>query len=161
MFYGVFQSELSVIRMTLYFELCFFFFKQKTAYEMRISDWSSDVCSSDLTAAPPTASTAAEADIGFTGIALNQPLLFSCARVHQRQGDIRFLLADLQSAQKSARSTTDQATQRTAEAKAAAVRILGHKVRHNEIIRGLHLRSEEHTSELQSLMRISYAVFCL
>src|SRR3546814_10865687 len=29
-----------------------FFFKQKTAYEMRISDWSSDVCSSDLKAAP-------------------------------------------------------------------------------------------------------------
>src|SRR3546814_18622379 len=28
--------------------LLFFFFKQKTAYEMRISDWSSDVCSSDL-----------------------------------------------------------------------------------------------------------------
>src|SRR3546814_12117377 len=28
--------------------LTFFFFKQKTAYEMRISDWSSDVCSSDL-----------------------------------------------------------------------------------------------------------------
>src|SRR3546814_8711108 len=33
----------------LYF-CCFFFFKQKTAYEMRISDWSSDVCSSDLKA---------------------------------------------------------------------------------------------------------------
>src|SRR3546814_4183790 len=38
----------------------FFFFKQKTAYEMRISDWSSDVCSSDLTSpycrrAPPRA----------------------------------------------------------------------------------------------------------
>src|SRR3546814_2011980 len=36
-----------------YFFVCcfvcfFFFFKQKTAYEMRISDWSSDVCSSDL-----------------------------------------------------------------------------------------------------------------
>src|SRR3546814_7092965 len=30
------------------FLFCFFFFKQKTAYEMRISDWSSDVCSSDL-----------------------------------------------------------------------------------------------------------------
>src|SRR3546814_2381795 len=30
--------------------LVFFFFKQKTAYEMRISDWSSDVCSSDLSA---------------------------------------------------------------------------------------------------------------
>src|SRR3546814_21130295 len=32
------------------FFICFFFFKQKTAYEMRISDWSSDVCSSDLPA---------------------------------------------------------------------------------------------------------------
>src|SRR3546814_3830876 len=30
------------------FDSVFFFFKQKTAYEMRISDWSSDVCSSDL-----------------------------------------------------------------------------------------------------------------
>src|SRR3546814_9232661 len=30
----------------------FFFFKQKTAYEMRISDWSSDVCSSDLSRLP-------------------------------------------------------------------------------------------------------------
>src|SRR3546814_15912494 len=30
------------------YDLFFFFFKQKTAYEMRISDWSSDVCSSDL-----------------------------------------------------------------------------------------------------------------
>src|SRR3546814_5108030 len=32
--------------------LMFFFFKQKTAYEMRISDWSSDVCSSDLHSSP-------------------------------------------------------------------------------------------------------------
>src|SRR3546814_13754141 len=31
----------------------FFFFKQKTAYEMRISDWSSDVCSSDLMSLTP------------------------------------------------------------------------------------------------------------
>src|SRR3546814_10737137 len=30
------------------FRVVFFFFEQKTAYEMRISDWSSDVCSSDL-----------------------------------------------------------------------------------------------------------------
>src|SRR3546814_5252026 len=37
----------------VWFSFCtiFFFFKQKTAYEMRISDWSSDVCSSDLS--PP------------------------------------------------------------------------------------------------------------
>src|SRR3546814_10902877 len=32
----------------LYSVCCFFFFKQKTAYDMLISDWSSDVCSSDL-----------------------------------------------------------------------------------------------------------------
>src|SRR3546814_6642940 len=32
----------------MFFFFVFFFFKQKTAYEMRISDWSSDVCSSDL-----------------------------------------------------------------------------------------------------------------
>src|SRR3546814_14386123 len=37
-----------MFRMLLY--AIFFFFKQKTAYEMRISDWSSDVCSSDLPA---------------------------------------------------------------------------------------------------------------
>src|SRR3546814_2596862 len=32
----------------MYYVVLFFFFKQKTAYDMRISDWSSDVCSSDL-----------------------------------------------------------------------------------------------------------------
>src|SRR3546814_5103450 len=39
-----------VLMVLLIEALCFmfFFFKQKTAYEMRISDWSSDVCSSDL-----------------------------------------------------------------------------------------------------------------
>src|SRR3546814_15094300 len=37
----------------------FFFFKQKTAYEMRISDWSSDVCSSDLADAHKPSRTAA------------------------------------------------------------------------------------------------------
>src|SRR3546814_10337440 len=36
------------IHFCFYVLLLFFFFKQKTAYEMRISDWSSDVCSSDL-----------------------------------------------------------------------------------------------------------------
>src|SRR3546814_1706822 len=37
----------------LVFCVFFFFFKQKTAYEMRISDWSSDVCSSDLITSTP------------------------------------------------------------------------------------------------------------
>src|SRR3546814_6034868 len=51
MFLCSFSSYVHVL--VLYnFVLCvlFFFFKQKTAYEMRISDWSSDVCSSDLRA---------------------------------------------------------------------------------------------------------------
>src|SRR3546814_10692491 len=45
----------------MYVLLCydFFFFKQKTAYEMRISDWSSDVCSSDLISASMQAIIAA------------------------------------------------------------------------------------------------------
>src|SRR3546814_2866942 len=38
--------------------IMFFFCKQKTAYEMRISDWSSDVCSSDLMPLGPQSSTA-------------------------------------------------------------------------------------------------------
>src|SRR3546814_3402066 len=48
----------------------FFFFKQKTAYEMRISDWSSDVCSSDLDAAFKCDDVSAFGGI----IALNRPL---------------------------------------------------------------------------------------
>src|SRR3546814_11462864 len=40
----------------------FFFFKQKTAYEMRISDWSSDVCSSDLRTGRPRPTLAAYID---------------------------------------------------------------------------------------------------
>src|SRR3546814_8185661 len=52
-----FSCEFRLIRLCIRFTnydfycfcvCCFFFFKQKTAYEMRISDWSSDVCSSDL-----------------------------------------------------------------------------------------------------------------
>src|SRR3546814_11805129 len=56
---------------------CFFFFKQKTAYEMRISDWSSDVCSSDLYASRwsrrhkprnPEMTNATSKRIGFIGL---------------------------------------------------------------------------------------------
>src|SRR3546814_1872575 len=50
----------------MYLCLCvfFFFFKQKTAYEMRISDWSSDVCSSDLTSNAALAQALEVADAG-------------------------------------------------------------------------------------------------
>src|SRR3546814_6856781 len=43
---------------------CFFFIKQKTAYEMRISDWSSDVCSSDLSPASVSSLARATASAG-------------------------------------------------------------------------------------------------
>src|SRR3546814_10578941 len=60
----------------------FFFFKQKTAYEMRISDWSSDVCSSDLSAgllyadrdiAGNTISASKYVYLGAYGAAVHQP----------------------------------------------------------------------------------------
>src|SRR3546814_1823697 len=44
---GIFCCYCDLV-LSMYDLLCFVFFKQKTAYEMRISDWSSDVCSSDL-----------------------------------------------------------------------------------------------------------------
>src|SRR3546814_19841211 len=63
--------------------MCFFFFKQKTAYEMRISDWSSDVCSSDLIVAVPAPETFARDRCG-QWHAVIQPVL---------QGDELFGLA--------------------------------------------------------------------
>src|SRR3546814_7655907 len=101
--------------------LFFFFFKQKTAYELRISDWSSDVCSSDLTrAASPCWSTA-----------------------HRASPICRSTCASLMSI-----STRSRRTSCTARPDSACCTRSAN-------------RSEEHTSELQSLMRISYAVFCL
>src|SRR3546814_2972818 len=61
--------------------IVFFFFKQKTAYEMRISDWSSDVCSSDLGAH-------AVLEIGLVDRAC------SLDRVHEAQGRLRQDAAD-------------------------------------------------------------------
>src|SRR3546814_8231008 len=48
----------------------FFFFKQKTAYEMRISDWSSDVCSSDLV--PPIAISSTPTNAGNSPASVSQ-----------------------------------------------------------------------------------------
>src|SRR3546814_6507960 len=50
------------------FIVLFFFFKQKTAYERRISDWSSDVCSSDLHQLSATATEARECSESDAGI---------------------------------------------------------------------------------------------
>src|SRR3546814_9062595 len=57
----------------------FFFFKQKTAYEMRISDWSSDVCSSDLTALALRERAHFAADHGGADLALDDASLLDRA----------------------------------------------------------------------------------
>src|SRR3546814_19154533 len=64
--------------------LFFFFFKQKTAYEMRISDWSSDVCSSDLlTTSVSTLPTPWPQRCGFS------PTIARQARIHACECDRR------------------------------------------------------------------------
>src|SRR3546814_7921418 len=106
----------------------FFFFKQKTSYEMRISDWSSDVCSSDL---------------GFAG-----------AQFHTARWDAS---VDLAGKRVGVIGTGASAIQ--------VVPGIVDRVEHLTVFQRsppwIVPRSEEHTSELQSLMRISYAVFCL
>src|SRR3546814_3114770 len=121
-----------------------FLFKQKTAYEMRISDWSSDVCSSDLGGAP--AGDAAD-DAQDQRIAkLSRAAAMGCRRAHQHSED------------------EDDAARRDREgdgplAERQVKRLAALRSRFLPVV--LQFRSEEHTSELQSLMRISYAVFRL
>src|SRR3546814_7104921 len=116
----------------------FFFFKQKTEYEMRISDWSSDVCSSDLISILGSGGISQRAATAGANII---PAVASAKIQRQLIGD---LVSDL----------------------AIKCLVLVFDVRRRERdARGIggecNKRSEEHTSELQSLMRISYAVFCL
>src|SRR3546814_6006985 len=117
--------------------LCFvLFFKQKTAYEMRISDWSSDVCSSDLVdlvkRAEPGELLAHAVDVEVAHVAL--PQADRLERDLETHRDIR---------------------------PAPSIRPPGRKITISMNRTPRVRRSEEHTSELQSLMRISYAVFCL
>src|SRR3546814_8715401 len=120
----------------------FFFFKQKTSYEMRFSDWSSDVCSSDLSAwyAPVGLDRSAElrAFAGRPAVCVRQrpPGSRSTARV----------CAETRVRRRHALDTSSGLC-RLSRTRSG----IGRRQR----------RSEEHTSELQSLMRISYAVFCL
>src|SRR3546814_8578716 len=110
---------------------------------MRISDWSSDVCSSDLcgVGVSPMGSRPARVSVvtpvynggAFLGEAIESVL-------RQTLPDWNYVILD--------NCSTDETPEIAAAyaAKDSRIRVL---------------RSEEHTSELQSLMRISYAVFCL
>src|SRR3546814_7740635 len=111
-------------------------FKQKTAYERRISDWSSDVCSSDLT----TVARGLFIDnIDNTIVARSYEKFFNHGEKTETSDDA------LQSSLAFPVEGFDKAN--------GFLCITGYSERTG--------RSEEHTSELQSLMRISYAVFCL
>src|SRR3546814_2315364 len=107
---------------------------------MRISDWSSDVCSSDLLRGDngvATGGLAVDTNQGWKGpekYVATVPQVFDLWADPQERYDI-FM---------------NNYTERTWTL-----------VTINQSIRELMKRSEEHTSELQSLMRISYAVFCL
>src|SRR3546814_3309620 len=122
---------------------------------MRISDWSSDVCSSDLPAADALKQEGlAPLDLGpKEGLALLNGTQFSTANA----------LAGLFRAETIFRSALITGALSTEAAKGSDApfdpRI--HALRGHAGQRDVGDRSEEHTSELQSLMRISYAVFCL
>src|SRR3546814_7500854 len=119
----------------MYVVVFFFFFKQKTAYEMRISDWSSDVCSSDLSFFPKPAYRPVE-QVG-TDLA---------AQAAQEPAFAAWIKRNL-------------APHRQPGYHAVFVSLKAHGEVAGDVSSAQ--RSEEHTSELQSLMRISYAVFCL
>src|SRR3546814_6926838 len=117
----------------------FFFFKQKTAYEMRISDWSSDVCSSDL--------LALEIEIAADMEDERQGGRHRDAQPNLKDGAAKRLDAHRPHAARR-RDAVGPGTGRVDDQRCRDLAAPGP-------------RSEEHTSELQSLMRISYAVFCL
>src|SRR3546814_4379049 len=127
--------------------LCVFFFfvKQKTAYEMRISDWSSDVCSSDL--------FSEKAQIaGLRADVLNFAIPAEKARLGlgNAAGIFRVLSPDKHVGDREAIVPDDVPADEDRDKGRLSCRN-----------KPMFQRSEEHTSELQSLMRNSYAVFCL
>src|SRR3546814_4379834 len=127
----------------------FFFFKQKTAYEMRISDWSSDVCSSDLFA-----------DRSRYFRSRHRQAVRHSRKQGQlyRRGHIWLHNAD-RAGWRPHGHTPRPPTSRTDAPLAAFQRKRWRCA--PDCHHSRQARSEEHTSELQSLMRISYAVFCL
>src|SRR3546814_8730275 len=118
---------------------------------MRISDWSSDVCSSDLHAQagrlPPGPEARAAQAAG--GVPPTDPRGRKPLALHRATAAVP-------------RDSRHERLQPLVRAVRRPSRHEGHRPgRMHFLVRGATSRSEEHTSELQSLMRISYAVFCL
>src|SRR3546814_4203354 len=110
---------------------------------MRISDWSSDVCSSDLPGEIRIHIVAAPTGFPAAGTARKRRLMLVDSHCHL---NYKGLVEDQQGVLDRARE-------------AGVTAMLNISTREREW--GEVIRSEEPTSELQSLMRISYAVFCL
>src|SRR3546814_7738252 len=70
----------------------FFFFKQKTAYEMRISDWSSDVCSSDL--GRISVAEAQAAHYLARSVGLEQELASQAAALRDEAGKMQYAMSE-------------------------------------------------------------------
>src|SRR3546814_10271445 len=113
---------------------------------MRISDWSSDVCSSDLASGSPVAGATSLA--GADGAVRDSDVSISTGACLT---DARIARKILSPTKRIARIVV--ARVRKSAAPRADISPEG--------LPPTPSRSEEHTSELQSLMRISYAVFCL
>src|SRR3546814_4641125 len=127
--------------------MLFVFCKQKTAYEVRISDWSSDVCSSDLFivhSLQEVNDALAHGRVFFMEIVKDGVILYQSDDKELGKPKPKTPEMALQAAQEYFAEYMSDATAFFDGYRDAVAR-----------------RSEEHTSELQSLMRISYAVFCL
>src|SRR3546814_3329495 len=154
----------------------FFFFKQKTAYEMRISDWSSDVCSSDLLLQDEAVREhrivgrasarsrgfeqrrvePAAMLVGAFEVEVGRPLQLRARLQHEgvrRAGIEPYFdhVGDLLEVF-GAVVVAEEALRIAGEPGIAALLLEGI----GDALDHLGIRSEEHTSELQSLMRISY-----
>src|SRR3546814_1910599 len=133
---------------------CFVFFKQKTAYELRISDWSSDVCSSDLAVRIAGIDVRPRDQLGSEK--LRSPAVH---RHHLVREHTQIVLSIGIAHAKAQARLVLSADMWNAIGGAPDLRLIVRRRGGGRRRCGDEQnRSGEHTSELQSLMRISYAV---
>src|SRR3546814_2768782 len=130
----------------------FFFFKQKTAYELRISDWSSDVCSSDLSRSRPSPIASADSD----PVARSPPLEALPFKGRVGRG---WVPPPPDGNSKTRRSALwrDRRGLEIRSPPSALLRGIRAPRQPPAAASIADFRTEEHKSELPSLMRISYA----